>query len=479
MASISNLGVGSGLNLGALLDQLSTAEKIPLMMIQTGQASYQTKLSAYGRLQGMLAAFQTAAKQLGDPNYFKATTATSSNTAVLSAVGNTTAAPGTYSLNVTALAQTQSLIATGQTSQTAPIGTGTIHIDLGTITGGTFNAATGKYTGATFTPNAGSTGVNITIDSTNNSLQGVRDAINKANAGVTASIVNDGSGTPYRLVLTSTATGATNSMRISVTGAAPLSNLLNYDPAATQNLSQTVTAQNAQMTVNNIAVQSASNTVTGAVPGVTLTLAQTGTSTVTVQRDTKSMQAGVQAFVTAYNNLQNAATSLSAYDPSSRTGSPLTGDGVLRILQSQIRGALNAPQPGSGPNAITTLPQVGVTIQKDGTMQLDSTKLSSALSANPSGVAALFSNSDGKSGYGNQINNLVTTMMSANGSLTSATDGITRILKTLSDQYTATQKLVDARIANYRAQFTQLDTIMAKMKSTSSYLTQQFSALSK
>ncbi|CAG2154527.1 Flagellar hook-associated protein 2 [Cupriavidus yeoncheonensis] len=492
MTSISNLGVGSGLDLSSLLDQLTTAEQAPLDAIKSRASSYQSKLSAYGTLQSMLGAFQGSAKQLADPNFFNSTTAASSNTTVLSAAGSNTATSGTYAINVSALAQSQSLVSAGQASQTAVLTTGTIHIDFGTITDtatGTLDtdpshATYGKYSGATFNANAGSTGFDIKIDSTNNTLQGVRDAINKANAGVTASIINDGSGVPYRLVLTSNTTGATNSMQIKVsdeagTGAS-LSGLLSYDVSAGvtgQNLQQTTAAQNAQLTVNNIAVQSTSNTVSGAIQGVTLNLAQTGSSTVSVQRDTGTIQSGVQAFVTAYNNLQKAATSLSAYDPSTNTGSPLTGDTTLRIIQSQMRGLMNMPQVGSGANAITTLSQVGVTFQTDGTIQLDSSKLKDALNANPTGVAALFGSTDGKSGYGNQINNLVSTLTSSNGALTSATNGITQTLRDLGTQYAAQQDLVNATIANYKAQFTQLDMIMAQMKNTSTYLTQQFSAM--
>ncbi|AQV98919.1 flagellar hook protein [Cupriavidus necator] len=492
MTTISNLGVGSGLDLSSLLDQLTTAEQAPLNAIKSRASSYQAKLSAYGTLQSMLGAFQGAAKQLADPAFFNSTTAASSNTSILSAAGSNTATSGSYAINVSMLAQSQSLVGAGQATQTAVLTTGTIHIDFGTITdqaAGTLDTnpkspTYGTYSGATFSANSGSTGFDIQIDNTNNTLQGVRDAINKVNAGVTASIINDGSTSPYRLVLTSNATGATSSMRIQVNNEAgagtSLSGLLAYDVnagSAGQHLQQTTAAQNAQLTVNNIAVQSTSNTVTDAIQGVTLTLAQTGSSTVSVQRDTGTIQSGVQAFVTAYNNLQKAATSLSAYDPSTNTGSPLTGDTTLRIIQSQMRGLMNAPQAGSGASAITTLAQVGVTFQTDGTLQLDSSKLKNALNSNPTGVAALFGSTDGKTGYGNQINSLITTLTSSNGALTSATSGINQTLKDLSNQYTAQQDLINATIASYKTQFTQLDMIVAQMKNTSTYLTQQFSAM--
>jgi len=493
MTTISNLGVGSGLDLNGLLDKLTQSEQAPLTAIQQQQSSYQTKLSAYGQLQSALTAFQSAAKALSDPSFFNATTAGSSNTGVLAATGSATAVSGSYAVNVTGLAQAQSLVSAGQSDQTTAIGSGTIHIDFGTISGGTLNAATGKYSGASFVAQSGSSGVDITIDSSNNSLQGIRDAINKANAGVTASIVNDGSGTPYRLVLNSNNSGAANSMRISVNdGGGALSGLLAYDPGSTtttsggtttttdgvQNLQQSVAAQNAQLTVNNIAIQSASNQVTDAIQGVTMNLAQTGSSSVTVQRDTTSIQKGVQAFVTAYNNLQSTITNLTAYDASTQTGSALTGDASTRIIQTQIRGVLNGVQTATGANPITTLSQVGVSFQTDGTLSLDTNKLNAALASNPSGVAAVFGNTDGKSGFGNQINNLVTTLTSTSGALTAATNGINSTLKDLSNQYTAMQNNIDSTIANYKAQFTQLDMIMSQMQSTSTYLTQQFSSSS-
>jgi len=479
---ITNLGVGSGLDLSSLLDQLTQAEQAPLTAITQQEQSYQTKLSAYGQVQSMLGAFQASANQLGNPSFFQATTASSSNTAVLSATGSNTAATGSYAINVTQLAQAQSLVSKGQSSQTTAIGTGTIHIDFGAITGGTLDTNTssptyGTYTGATFTANSGSTGVDITIDSSNNTLQGVADAINKANAGVTASIINDGSGTPYRLVINSNNTGATNSVRMSVNetdGGSALSSLATYDPAGTQDMQQTVQAQNANLTVNNIGIQSASNTVAGAVAGVTMNLAQTGTSNVTVQRDTSSIVTGVQAFVTAYNNLQSTATSLSAYDPSTQTGSPLTGDSTLSIIQNQLRSVLNNQQSG---NAFTNLGQIGISFQTDGTLALDTSKLTTALNSNAGAVASLFGNTDGTSGYGNQISTLITGLTSSNGSLTAATAGINNTLKDLGNQYTDTQSQINATIANYQAQFQQLDVLMSQMQNTSTYLTQQFAAM--
>ena len=220
-------------------------------------------------------------------------------------------------------------------------------------------------------------------------------------------------------------------------------------------MQQVVAGQNAKMTVNNIAIQSASNSVTDAIQGVTLSLSQTGASTVAVKQDTKTIETGVQSFVTAYNNLQSTITSLSAYDASTKTAQPLTGDSTLQVLQQQLRSVLNAAQSGSGSgaNAIKTLARAGVTFQKDGTLSFDSTTLDSALSSNPNGVAALFANTNGVSGYGNQINSLVTSMTGTNGALTAATNGINQTLTSLSSQYTALQGTINAQIQNYQTEF--------------------------
>lgn len=489
MASITSLGVGSGLDLNTLLTKLSAAESKPLDLLKNKQAAYQAKVSAYGNVKSMLAAFQASAKKLADTATFSVTKASVGSTEILGAATASNATPGSYTVNVKSLAQAQSLVAAGQASQTRAIGTGTLVFDFGSVSGYDEDPASptyGTYVNPAFSATADAT-KKVTIDSSNNTLQGIAGAINKANAGVTASIINDGSGTPYRLVLTSNATGANSSMQITTSNesgsGASLSSLLGYDPTggSAQNMQQVVAGQNAKMTVNNIAIQSASNSVTDAIQGVTLSLSQTGSSNVAVQQDTKTIETGVQSFVTAYNNLQSTITSLSAYDASTKTAQPLTGDSTLQVLQQQLRSVLNAAQSGSGSgaNAIKTLAQAGVTFQKDGTLSFDSTTLDSALSSNPNGVAALFANTNGVSGYGNQINSLVTSMTGTNGALTAATNGINQTLTSLSSQYTALQGTINAQIQNYQTEFSHLDVLMSQMQNTSSYLTQQFNAMTK
>ena len=482
MAAVSSLGIGSGLDLNTLLAGLKTAEQAPLGAIQAQQTSYTSKLSAYGQLNSALSALQTAAAALAKPALFEGVKVSSTATDVVTATALSTAASGSYALNVTQLTQAQSLATAGVASTTSAIGGGTattVTLDFGTLSGGTLDPATGKYTGATFTADTTRTAASVTIDASNNTLAGIRDAINgSASIGVTASIVNDGSATPNRLVLTSKQSGETSSMRIAVAGDAALSGLLANDPAGTPaaQLQQTVTAQNTKLTVNGIAITSATNSVAGAIQDVTLTVATVGASTLSVQKDTDNAGNAIATFVNAYNSLQSVATKLTAFNATSKSGAVLLGDSTLRNIQVRIRSALTTAQTPDG-SGLATLSQIGIGFQKDGTLSFDATKLRTVLDSQMSGVSNLFSGSAGVGGYGTQLSSLITGMTDSNGTLTAATKGINTTLDSLGKQYTATSARIEATVARYKAQFTQLDMLISSMNQTSSYLTQQFDSL--
>lgn len=474
MSLISSLGVGSNLDLSGLLDKLAAAESQPLVALQKQQVSYTAKLSAYGTLQNALSSFQATANKLGDASLFQGVKVTSSATDILSATGSATGAVGSYSVEVTRLAQAQSLAATGVADPKAAVGQGSVTIDFGTISGGVLDPATGRYSGAAFSPDTARAAQTIVLDSSNNSLEGLRDAINKnTTLGVTASIINDGGASPYRLVLTSSQTGEASSLRIAVTGDASLQSLVAHDPSAVQGLQQTTTAANAALKVNGIGVTSASNTVKDAVQGVTMTLARTGSSTLTVSRDNAATEAAVNAFVNAYNSLQTTAAQLTRYDQEKKAGAALVGDSTLRGIQSNIRAALNTPQAGE----FKVLSKVGVSFQKDGTMALDADKLKTALADNREAVIELFAGNGGDTGYGKRVSALVDTFIGTSGAISNATAGVNATLKSLDARYSATELGVEAKVARYRAQFTQLDLLMSRMNSTTSYLTAQFDAM--
>lgn len=397
--AISSPGIGSNLDINGIVSQLMAVEKQPLTKLARREAVYQSQISAYGNLKSALSSFQTAVSALGTTSKFQANTATPADATVLTASASSSAVPGTYSLNISKLAQAQSLVATGQASMTTAIGAAvntTLTFDFGTISGGAFTAyngvtgSGGTYAGSTFTSN-GAGVKTVTISSTNNSLQGIRDSINNANVGVTATIVNDGGATPYRLALSSNSIGKTNSMKISVAGDATVAGLLGHDPAGTQNLKESATAQNAEFTANGIFVSKASNTITDVIQGVTLNLAKTTASatTLSVARDTASVTTSVNAFVKAYNDLTKTLTDLTYYDSKTKQSGPLNGDATARSIQSQLRSTIGSPLTAVS-GSYNLLSQIGITSNKNGTLAVNSTTLQSAISTNFNAVAGVF-----------------------------------------------------------------------------------------
>ena len=391
--TISSPGIGSNLDVNGIVSQLMTIERQPVIRLAQKAASFQAKLSAIGSIKGALSSFQSTIRALSDISKFQAVRVTSDAT-IATATGSSAAVPGTYALEVTKLAQAQKLATAGQISTSAVIGNGTLSFDFGTISSGVLDAGTGKYTGSTFT-SSGSGIKTVVIDATNNSLAGIRDAINGAKIGVNATIVNDGDASPNRLVLTDTSTGKASSIKISVAGDAALSTLLAHDPGAApagQALSETVTAQNAEFKIDGLSVSKASNTITDVIQGVTLNLAKTNSgspTSIVIAHDSSSVIGAVGQFVYAYNQINQTLKDASAYNATTKQAAILNGDASVRTLQTQIRAVLNAPVAG-GASAYTVLSQVGVTVQKDGTLAVDNTKLQTAMDSNYNDVAGLF-----------------------------------------------------------------------------------------
>jgi len=391
VAGIQSTGIGSNLNVNDIVSKLMQVESQPLTSLAKKEASFQAKLSAYGTLNGAVSAFQNALTSLNNPSTFQSLNASAGDSTIAFATANSAATAGSYSVAVSKLAQAQGLSSAGQVSSTNAIGTGTettISFTFGTITG---TAVNGTYPpGSTFQQDANQTVGTVKINSTNNSLQGIRDAINASNIGVSASIVGDGSATPYHLVLNSSKTGAASSLKITSSGEdAAVTSLLAYDPASTQNFTEVSTAQNASLSVNGIAISSASNTVLGAIQGVSLTVSKVGTTSISVSANTTGITAGVNSFVKAYNDLNTTIKSLTSYDANTNKAGLLLGDSTTQSIQNQIRKTLSSSVNGLG-GGLTTLSQIGVSFQKDGSISLDASKLSSALATKFSDVGGLF-----------------------------------------------------------------------------------------
>lgn len=388
---ISSPGIGSNLDINTIVSQLMAVESKPLTALATQEASYQAKLSAFGSLSGALSSFQTTLNGISDMSKFLQLASDSSDASVATASASGKATAASYNVNVTQLAQQQALASRGIASTTSSIGGGgttTLTFEFGTISGGTLTD--GTYSGASFTENPAQPSGTITIDSSNNSLQGIRDAINKANLGVTATIVNDGTSEPNRLVLTSNKTGAASSMKITVDGDAALQDLLGFDPASSvQNLRQTSAAQNAQMTVNGIDINSASNTISDAIDGVTLNVLKLGTTSIAISHDTSAVEKNINAFIKSYNELNTTLKSLTSYDADTKTAGPLIGDSTVRTVQSAVQKLLVSPPAGLG-GSLTNLSQIGVSLQSDGSLALDSAKLKKAMDGNFDEIGKLF-----------------------------------------------------------------------------------------
>lgn len=374
MASISSLGVGSGLDLSSILDSLTAAQKATLTPISNQQSSFTAKLSAYSTLKSALTTFQTANTALSKADLFSATSTTSSTTA-FSAITAGNAIAGKYTISVTHLAQAQTLT------------TSTTRDDTKT-------AIAASDSKLTIQQGGNKDPITIDISAANSSLSAIRDAINNAKAGVSASIINVGN-SEYRLSVTSNDTGLDNAMTLSVSGDDTLQSFMSYG-ANSNGMEVSVVAQNAQLTVNNVAIENSSNTISDALENITLNLndVTTGNQTLTITQDTAKAQSAIKDWVNAYNSLIDNFSSLTKYtavdagsDSQSSGNGALPGDSTLRTIQTQLKSMLSNTVSSSN---YKTLAQMGITTDpSNGKLELDADKLTAALKKDASGVGAL------------------------------------------------------------------------------------------
>lgn len=481
MASVTSLGVGSGLDLQGMLTKLMQVEQQPLTLLQNKQASYQSKISALGTLQSSLAALQTAAAGLTPSSTQTATekfssySASVADTTIASASAAKGAVAGSYSLEVSSLATAQRLVSPASAFVSAStalnVDAGTLKIEFGKFT----PATTTPVAAATYTPDA-TRELDISI-SANASLNDIRDAINAKNGGVSATIVTGTNGP--QLVLTSLKEGTDNVMRLSGLTGTDAGNF-NFDPLAPAvgTFSETAaggrTASNAAFELNGITGTSSTNAVTGVLDGVTLNLIKTnvGTpTTVTVsQNSTTGLTSALQAFVKAYNDSNSTMGGLGTYNATTKIAGALQGESSLRTAQGQVRSLLFGTT-GDSASAYQRLSDIGVSVAKDGTLSLDTTKLNTAITSDFTGVANLVAK------IGDTYNKTLEGIVGTTGSLVSATTGVTRMIKDLTNRQNVLSDRLTRIEASYRKQFTALDTLIASMNKTSTYLTQQLANL--
>lgn len=478
MASITSLGTGSGLDLEGIITKLMAVERTPINNLDTQEASYQAKFSAFGTLKGGVSALETAAHNLASATLFAGKSASSSDSAVIAASANTAATAATYSLEVVDTAKSHGIASQAFASLTSNLSAvdGKIRIELGTFDGGVY------------TPDPDTTAVTIDISAADSSLNTIRDKINDANAGVRANVVyvgDDG----YKLTLTSTSTGASNSIRLTTldsTGTVVLDDntelaRLSFDPTATagtgKEFTVSTTATDAHVRIDGLDIYRNSNTISDAITGVTLNVREAGTATLTVSQDTDSASTAIAGFVKAYNDLNTQLRSLTAYDAEKKTGALLFGDSAARALQAALSKIVTYAFPG-GSTSPRSLSDIGVAKQRDGSLTFDASQFEAAMESSPSTVSDMFTASGSSGdGVGVYIDAELKSLLATGGILSARTDGLTRSIDDIDDRRDRLNLRLAAIEKRYRAQFTALDTLIASMQQTSQYLTQQLAAL--
>ena len=373
MAGISSLGIGSGVLTSDLVDQLVAAERAPTenRLTQKTQQS-EALLSAYGKLRSAITELRLPMRQLSSADNLKAFSAISSNENIGVSVDSTKASRGSYSLDVTSLASAQALAsqAVFADKDSASVGQGTLQLSVG-----------GKVK-------------DITIDSSNNTLQGMADAINEANAGVSAGIIDTGSG--YQLVMSADDTGTANAVSISATEEAGAEGLARFafdatDPTANPDMKETIQASDALMEINGIEVTRSSNSFENVIDGLSFDIKEIGTSTVKVSQDVGAVTDRVQGFVDKFNALQSTIDGLAGFNSEAGVGSLLTGDSTVRALQAQLRQVLTGVVPGLENANVRSLADVGIsTDPTTGNLKFDREEFETQLKNNPDDVTALF-----------------------------------------------------------------------------------------
>lgn len=443
-STFSSLGVGTGIDLSSMLTKLMAVEQLPLTQLNSKISDTNTKISAYGQLKSSLSSLQTAAQALFNPLKLNTFSVSSSDETVMTASTSITAAPGKYSVNVASLATAQKDFTQGYATNKQFATAGSLVFTVG---------------GVQKDP--------IAI-SANASLQDIRSAINSANLGVSASIISNG--TVNRLVLSGTTEGSANAFSLSVTGGdTDLQSLATFD-RTTAGLAY-ANATDASLTIDGISITSSTNTIADKINGVTLNLLQTGTSTIKVVSDSTSLTKAAQSLVDAYNSVASYIKTNTAYNASTKVAQPLNAESTVRSIQGLLSSARTTVPTSLSSATFKTLSEIGLAIQSDGTMALDTTKLQSAIATSSEGVKQTLA------AYGTAFDTEITAVIGTSGLVKSRIDGLTASITRYNSQATALQKRIDLTEARYRKQFTALDTLMGSLQTTSTYLTQQLANL--
>lgn len=421
---ITSAGVGSGIDIESIISQLMTLERQPLNQLNQKQSALDVQVSAYGTLKSAISDLASAAQEMGDSTKFGQFLAQSSDEEIFTATTTLGTTAENHDINVLTLAEPHRMTSSAYTTVDDPVGTGT------------------------YSFSSGSTSFDVTIDATNNSLTGLRDAINDAvdNDGIQASILNVDGGS--RLVLTAKSSGTSNTI-----SAPAMFNELNA-------------AVDATLEVDGFMVTSDSNTITDVIPGLSLELKATGSAEVTTERDTEGLREIMDEFVTSYNSLRNKLEDLGKDE--------LKGESLLRNIESGLRqNFFSMIDLGNGEE--TSVFNLGFTFDKTGVLSIDEGKLSDASTADIENFIKAFTNND--NGFGSRIENSLEVYTQVDGLIDGREDGLDRRSQLLDQQMERLEYRLEMAESRYRKQFTAMDAMVAQLQATSSYLTSQLGSL--
>ncbi len=438
-------GVGSGLDVQSIVSQLMALERRPLEALARRQDQYEAQLSAYGQLKSALSSFQDAMDELGATDAFKIYAATSADESALEVFASSSASLGTYNVRVERLAANHKM-ASAELADT-------------TTFGGT--------AGDSLTIQVGSVATNsIAVDlGTTMSMEDIRDQINDAadNPGVTATIINGNNGN-QKLILTADETGSSSAISLSYGGSIDAST---FGMHTLNDIGGDLSLLDSKISVDGYSITRSTNTLTDVIQGVTLDLrsARPGVDIqVTVERDISAVEASVQGFADAYNELRSSIRSL-------REGQ-LEADITLLSIERGLLGILNTP---TAAGTFSHLTQIGVSIQKDGSMSVNSSRLGEALNTDYGAVAELFAKAD--SGYAVRLGSRIGMWLEDGGLIDSRTHGLDSRIEDLEDRQSAMDRRLAQVEARYLKQFSSLDSLMSQLQGTSNFLTSQLASL--
>ncbi len=447
-------GLTSGLDTQGIIEKLMELERQPITLLEQREDAFKVKLSAYGEVKSALSAFQSAINDLRYPSNFAASSSTSSNEDILTVTSSGFATLGNHSIIVSALAQAHSVRSAAFTASTDVVGTGTITIQVGT------NDA-----------------VDVAIDSDHETLSGIAQAINSADAGVSASVLDDGSGNVY-LTMTSEESGLDNTINVSITNGATgqLDGLYESGTMVT-----TRSAANSILTVDGINVARSTNSIGDLISGVAVNLHKADnmeTVAVDVTRDTDTIKGKISAFVDAYNKLVDEISSKQAYGGKEGSSGALIGDSTLRSITRSLPNILGQ-QVGGTQNGADTLNSIGISIDRYGKMQMDDDEVTDALATNISDVTTIFTaDTETDQGISTALSDYLDVVMnSTDGIISAKEDGLQSSIDDLKDKKDVMETRISKREEILWAQFNSLELLLSGYQQTSDYLTQQITSL--